>query len=297
MEDATGPSAISLLSLLILAASAPLPKFVVPNFPDLKIKTRRTVDDRIQTEETTYLKGPRQRSEHILFGPKSSVESSSISQCDQRLMLIMNDKDKLYATSPIQDSMERTKDARPRPQPQMSGADVNVTVDSVDTGERRKIGSYEARHVRATTKVEPGPGAVLEASVSEVDGWYVDLPGFGCHESRGVAVLLAGVTAAGEPHKHDRVVVKHLGNNPSRGFPIEETSRDTQRNLTTVSKLELLEFSEKPLDDSLFELPSGYRPALRTPNGGLDMTKPDTLTNRLQAYWDLWTASARRWFR
>lgn len=292
-----GPSAISLLSLLILTAEVSLPKFVVRNFPDMKIKTRRTVDDRLQTEETTYLKGARQRSERILFGPKSSVESSSISQCDQRLMLILNDREKLYATSPIQDSMERIQGARPRPQPQMSGADVNVTVDSVDTGERRKIGSYEARHVRTTTKVEPGPGAMLEARLSEVDGWYIDLPGFGCQESRGVAVLLTGFTAAGEPRKHDRVVVKHLGNNPSRGFPIEETSRDTQRNLTTVSRVELLEFSEAPLDDSLFELPRDYRPALRTPHGGRDLTMPDTLANRLQAYWNFWSASARRWFR
>jgi len=290
------PSAISLLSLLLLTASASLPKFVVPNFPDLTIKTRRTVDGRIQSEEALYVKGPRQRREHVLFGSKNSVQSTSITQCDQRLVLNLNDKDKLYATSPIQDWTELIKRARSHPQLQMSGAEVNITIDSVDTGERRKLASYEARHVKTTTRVEPGAGAVMEARMTEVDGWYIDLPGFGCQESRGFGLGLSMLLPGGGPGKQDRPIIKRLGNNSARGYPIEETRRDTVRNVTTVSKLELLAVSEAPLDTSLFELPSGYRPALRTPFGGRDLTKPDTLTNRLQAYWNFWTASGRRFF-
>jgi hypothetical protein len=180
------------------------------------------------------------------------------------------------------------------PQPEMSGADVNVTIDSVDTGERRQFGSYVAWRVKTTTKVEPGPGAVMLPSVTEVDGWYIDLPGFGCQERENEGGGFTYLTTGSA--KRDNIVLKRLGTAP-QGHAVEEISRRTEGGHTTVVKLELLEFSEAPLDDSLFELPAGYRPALRTPYGGRDMTKPDTLANRLQAYWDAWTASARRWFR
>ncbi len=57
------PSILRLLPVLLLTASLPLPNLMVPNFPDLTIKTRRTDGNRHSTEETLYLKGARQRSE------------------------------------------------------------------------------------------------------------------------------------------------------------------------------------------------------------------------------------------
>jgi hypothetical protein len=292
MEKAMGPSAISLLSLLFLTASASLPKFVVPNFPDLTIKTRRTVDNRHPTEETLYLKGPRQRSEHVSLGANTG-KTGTITQCDEKLRLTFNEKDKTYVSFPIEDWSERMKHARPLPQFE-SGKDVNVTIDSVDTGERRKFDGYEARRVKTTTKVEPQAGAVMLPSTTEVDGWYIDLPGFDCEEmeNKGAGFLYAAIAGG----KRDRIVMKRLGTAP-RGYALEEAMRKTEAGRTTVSKVELLEFSESPLNDVLFDLPPDYRPALHNPYGGYDMTKPDTLANRLQAYWDSWAASARRWFR
>jgi len=58
---------------------------------------------------------------------------------------------------------------------------------------------------------------------------------------------------------------------------------------TIVSKTELLEISEAPLNPSLFELPSGYRQALQTAYGGADLTKPDTMFNRADYYWTMLT--------
>jgi len=46
-----------------------------------------------------------------------------------------------------------------------------------------------------------------------------------------------------------------------------------------------MEISEAPLNPSIFELPAGYRRALQTGNGGADLTKPDTISNRAQYYW------------
>jgi hypothetical protein len=286
------PSILPLLSVLLLTAPLPLPKLLVPNFPDLTIKTRRTDGERSSTVESLYLKGSRQRSEYIMQNAGSSMSGITITRCDEKLRFNLNNRQKTYASVPIEDWATRIKRARPTPQEEMTGGDVAVTIDSVDTGERRKLGTHELRHVKTTTKVEPGPGAVMQPSITEVDGWYIDLPGLGCHESRGVGF---SYFASGSG-KRDRVQIKRLGT-ASRGYAVEETSRRTEAGRTTISKVELVEFSEGPLNASLFELPAGYSPALRTAHGGFDMTRPDTLGNRLPSYWAELTTSVHRWFR
>jgi hypothetical protein len=284
------PSTFGLLSVLLLAAPLSLPRLVVPNFPDLTIKTRRTDGGHYSNLQTLYLKGARQRSEYVMQNAGSSMNGTTITQCDERLTFNLNSKEKTYTSFPIEDWATRGKRAHPGPPTETTSADVAIIIDSVDTGDRRKIGSHELRRIKTTTRVEPGPGAVTLASLTEVDGWYIDLPGLGCQESRGTSWLMAS------SGKRDRVQIKRLGTAP-RGYAIEETSHKTEANLTTISKTELLEFSEAPLDTTLFELPAGYSPALRTARGGFDMTRPDTLSNRLQSYWADLTTSVQRWFR
>ena len=287
-----GASTLCLLSLLILTVPLQLPKLVVPNFPDLTIKTRGTSGSRYSSEETLYLKGARQRSEHVMQNVASRVDTLTITQCDTKLRFNLNNKEKTYASFPIEDSAERMKRARPTSHEETTGADVTVTIDTVDTGERRKMGTQELHHVKTTTKVEPGPGAVMQPRLTEVDGWYIDLPGLGCQESRGVGFGYLAATSG----KRDRVQIKRLGT-ASRGYAIEETTHRTEAGQTSISKVELVEFSEAALDASLFDLPAGYSPALRTPRGGFDMTKPDTLSNRLQSYWAELSTSVQHWFR
>jgi hypothetical protein len=285
-------STLRLLAVLLLTAPVPMPKLVVPNFPDLTIKTRRTDGDRTSNVQMLYLKGARQRSEYVMQIAGSNMNGITITQCDEKLRLNLNNKEKTYASFPIEDWATRAKRARPTPPEAMTGADVTVTIDSVDTGERRKIGGHELRRVKTSTKVEPGPGAVTPASVTEVDGWYIDLPGLGCRESRGVEFGYLMASSG----KRDRVQIKRLGTAP-RGYAVEETSRQIEAGRTTISKVELLDFSETPLDESVFKVPAGYSPALPTPRGGFDMTRPDTLGNRVQSYWAELTTSVQRWFR
>jgi hypothetical protein len=288
-----GPSTLSLLALFILFSSVAPPNTAVPSFSDLKIKTRRSGDSSTFVE-TLYLKGARQRQEYVYEKP-FNMRPASINRCDDRKRIDLNPDTKLYAELPIVDWSERRKDARPIPPSEMTGADVTMTTDSIDTGERRPLGSYMARHVRITIKVEAGPGAAMSSSVEEHDGWYIDLPGLGCQNSGKDIGFLSASFAATRP-RHDQVHFKRLGTAPA-GFPIEETIKRTGQGNNTISKVELLEFSESPLDDALFNVPAGYAPALRTPRGGFDMMKPDTLSNRVQVYWaelERWT---RQWFR
>jgi hypothetical protein len=168
--------------LLIFAASVGLPKFIVPNLPDLTIKTRRTSGDWVSHVDTLYLKGARQRTETVVEKPtRDAVNRAVIRQCDEKRVFNLNQRDKLYASSKIEDWSERLRKARPVSFTR-SGAEVMMTIDSVDTGERRQFEHYAVRHVRVKIRVEPTPGASTPASVEEIDGWYVDLPGFGCQE-------------------------------------------------------------------------------------------------------------------
>jgi hypothetical protein len=82
-----------------------------------------------------------------------------------------------------------------------------------------------------------------------------------------------------------------------RGFSIEETTRRRgEHEPPIMSRMTLIEFSETVLDKSLFDVPSGYRPAVPRLVGRFDMTKPDTVTNRISAYWEDVTTLVRDFF-
>jgi hypothetical protein len=173
---------------------------------------------------------------------------------------------------------------------------VKIIIKTVDTGERRQLGSYSARHVITTITTDPSPGANTRASESVADGWHIDLPPAGCWKAGDGHFVATGsiVRAGGAP---DRMHVEFRGGG-RRGFPIEETTRRRGEHEPPITtRVELIEFSEAVLDRSLFDVPAGYRPALPRLIGHVDMTKPDTVANRLVASWQDVTTLARDFFR
>ena len=281
---------------VILAQTLSIPAFVVPTFADLAIKKRHsfgTTSSKGMTE-VLYLKGARERREFLYEQPGNGRSSyATIMQCDQRRSVQLNPEARLYSVSVVEDWSARLK--RGRPVPEGQGADVTTTFDAVDTGERRPAGHYFARRVRTTVTVEPSPGANSPPSTRETDGWYIDLPGLGCSDAATTAYLTAGEVVAPSGLR-DRHHYKTKGA-ASRGYAIEETTRFAQAGRTNVDRVELIELSESPLDLSLFDIPRDYRPALPLVRGGYDLTKPDTLPNRLQMYWDEIAVVARTIFR
>src|SRR5260370_38390312 len=91
-------------SILVLAASVGLPRFIVPNLPDLAIKTRRTSGDWFSQLNTLYLKGARQRTETVVEKPAGTdaINWAVIRQCDEKQVFNMNERDTLYAHSEIE---------------------------------------------------------------------------------------------------------------------------------------------------------------------------------------------------
>lgn len=120
-----GPSRFKLPASLVMLLSVTAASPVVPTFSNLKIKTRRSEPATIVVE-TLYLKGARQRREYLRNKPVKTA-FASISLCDERERIDLNDDAKLYAQLPIVDWSEQRKRARPIPQGEMTGADVMIT--------------------------------------------------------------------------------------------------------------------------------------------------------------------------
>lgn len=285
-------------------ADGQAPKPLVPTRADLTIKTREVGDDRFTTQITTtvYLKGAWQRREMDYRFPSGSAQGRAgdivITRCDDHTTLLLNPAANVFARSKIMPtgyvSVSVTKHWSATHVHESAGAEVTTTVNTVDTGERRKVGSYTARHVIKTTTTLPAPGAGTPRSESVEDGWYIDLPPLGCtgEVMTGTTIGVAYSDRNGAP---DRVKTQFTGNG-RQGFPIEETKSTNADYGSHTSKVTLLEFSEATLDKSLFTVPRGYRPALRHLGGYPDMRLPDTFLNRITAYVLDMGDYARSWF-
>lgn len=288
-------------------ADGDYPTFVVPNVPDLTIKTRETIDLPQSTVQTNTLsfKGAWQRRELSLQFPSAlraqrTVGHATITRCDERRTLELNHEARLYGWSPLnsvgRDVYRVRSRWRERPEPPAAGPEVKITIKTVDTGERRLVGSYSARHLITTITTDPSPGAHTRPSESVADGWHIDLPAAGCRDAGdGHFFSIGSVVRAGGAPERMNVDFRGAGR---RGFPIEETTRRRGEHEPPITtRVTLIEFSEAVLDESLFDVPAGYRPALPRLIGRFDMTKPDTVANRLAAYWQDVTTWTRDFFR
>jgi hypothetical protein len=246
----------------VLAAAPAKSTWVVPNFHDLMIKTRETRGLSHPMVAAWYFKGPRQRAEHLAESSLNRLPFvASIMQCDLRTRIFLQEHMKTYTSFvvPVEEK-ERTR-LHPLPPKPPTGPEVTVTSDSVDTGERRQIGSYEAHRIKTTITIEPGKDAATKPGKVEIDGWYLDLPGLNCGEDSArenfppVAEWMMLVRGAA----HDHLIFKNLGT-PPRGLVVDESSTQRQAGNTIVNKIELLEASDQPLDELLFEVPPDYVP-------------------------------------
>lgn len=154
-------------------------------------KTKRSFDPLSSTRliEVLYLKGGRERREWLQQEAGPGGASVIIMQCDQRRMVQLNLRAKLYSEFPLVDWPARP--TRETPTPETEPPAVTTTFDAVDTGERRRFGSYVAHRVTSTVTIDQAPWTEMTVSRSETDGWYVDLDAFGCFAGARQAFLSA----------------------------------------------------------------------------------------------------------
>jgi hypothetical protein len=223
----------------------------------------------MKTESTVYVKGMRKRTENNSIMGMAAI--TEIQQCDLRRTIKINDKKKVYYIEPFakDDEVidETEKPAKPvvnnnKPVTTEKGGTIYMYYNITDTGERKKMFAFTARHVWTTQKMKPSPDActMKDSFIIKTDGWYIDLPEFNCPVSYRPGTT--GMPNREKPTCMDKFVTKRSGKG-KLGFPLIETTTMIMGNgeaKTTEFKtdLETLEFSTAKLDSSLFTIPKGY---------------------------------------
>lgn len=224
-------------------------------FGDVKIKSRQTMGGQ-SYENTTYIKGKRQRSEMM------NGMMVTLTQCDLRRSVQINPTTKTYMVNPFNTTVETvTKPAGTTVDKNgvvQSGGTVTTTVTTKDTGERKQMFGYTARHLIITMETVSSADACNKTtSKMQMDGWYIDFEQqFDCGDS-------ASYSPYRNPNKpacQDKYVMKNVGAG-KRGYPVYEkmTMFDENGKETTSYVNEVLELSKATLDAGLFDVPADHR--------------------------------------
>lgn len=229
----------------------------------------------MNTESTIYVKGMRKRTEagSMMGMPAPPI---TIEQCDLQRTIKINDKKKLYFIEPFSKETEEiidedVKTIPPKNKPvavkteAKKGGVITMWYNITDTGERKKMYGFTARHVWTSQKMKPSPDAcsMKDSIIIKTDGWYIDLPQFNCPVKYRPGKMSMGPTERPQPECQDRFVTRRSGKG-KLGFALVETTtiimggKGAQVNEFQTS-VETLEFSAAKLDSMLFEIPPGYK--------------------------------------
>jgi hypothetical protein len=226
---------------------------------DFKITVKNTVSGQT-SQSTTMIKGKRERSESSMGGGMNT-SSVNITQCDLRRTIQVNDSSRKYLVTPM-DSDSGDVDSAGTSGPASGGATrrggvVTMTVNTMDTGERKEMFGFTARHLKRTMTSQTSPDACNQNQMRiDTDGWYINLEyGLNCGGADRPPQM--GRTAPGGCR--DRYDVRNTG--PAKlGYPLLETTTmygaDGSAMFTRTQ--EVIELSRQPLDAALFEVPAGY---------------------------------------
>jgi hypothetical protein len=224
---------------------------------DTKIKSRQTSGGQTY-ENTSYIKGKRQRSE------TNNGQMIVIQQCDLRRNIQIMPAAKMYMIQPYDEPATSTAPntgaatSQPQPGAVKKGGVVTSTVTTKDTGERKQMFGYTARHIITTMEMKSSPDACSQVDTKmQIDGWYIDAAfALDCDMGR----AYTGYKPKAGGGCHDRYETKQIGA-ARKGYPVwEKTTMFGPNGAESFSTTnEVVEFSQATLDQSLFELPEGYR--------------------------------------
>jgi len=237
-------NAILLLAAILITSGTVL--------ADVKIKSKQTTGGQ-STENTTYIKGKRTRTEMM------NGMMISITQCDVGRDLQLNSQTKTYMVDVYDDGTV----SEPRPVdgksvPVTKGGTMYVTTTIKDTGERKQMFGYTARHIVQTVETTSSPDSCNpHQSKMEMDSWVIDAEfGASCQQTRQYVPRPNGKTGGCQ----DKIVPKTIGTAKS-GYAVWQkmTGFDVNGKETFSMIQEVVELSKATLDQALFEAPADYR--------------------------------------
>ncbi len=239
------------------------PAPAAPAQADLRITYRSTTAGQ-SYESSTMIKGKRERTE-TRMGYGSDI--INITQCDLKRTIQASDKTRKYVITPMQTVNASATRPSPTPtpaamgEPVRRGGVVNYTTTITDTGERKEMFGFTARHIKSSIAIESSADACNPMKQRmETDGWYIDFT-FGLDCDLGVAQM-GGRPPVARGGCRDEVVSKQIGSG-RKGLPLTETVTmfGPDGSATFTSTREVIDLSREPLDAALFDVPAGYTEA------------------------------------
>lgn len=221
---------------------------------DVKIKTKQTMSGQT-SENTTYIKGKRQRTEMM------GGMMVSITQCDIGRDVQMNPNTKTYTVSYYDDgkgNITPASGSNGASPAIMKGGTMYVTTTIKDTGERKQMFGFTARHIIQTIETESTPDSCNPTKTKmEMDMWVIDAEfALACTQNN----TYRGYNGGKAGGCSDKIVPKTIGTARS-GYPLYQkmTSFDASGRESFSMVQEVVEMSKATLDQSLFDVPADFR--------------------------------------
>lgn len=231
---------------------------------DFKITIKTTVAGQ-DMQSTTMIKGLRERSETSMGG--MNLGMVTVTQCDMKRTIQINDRARKYMISPMDTDDSSSDSTGGGVSTPTGGGDarrggvVTMTVNTIDTGERKEMFGFTARHLKRTMTSQTSPDACQQQQMKmETDGWYINLEyGLSCSSSRPPQ---AGGNRTAPQGCRDRYQFKRTGP-VNLGYPLLETTTmyGSDGSVQFTMTKEVIELSRQTLDAALFDVPAGYAEA------------------------------------
>ena len=219
---------------------------------DLHIKKNITVAGNVVSSTETSIKGARIRD----VNQSPAGNTVTLRQCDLKRTVTLNEQAQSYYIANDPQDAEAARAAAlatGAPMPETTGGKVDITMVFTDTGERKTMFGYPARHVKIRVKEDSSEKACSPVHQSfDIDGWYAD-----------VGKEIAGCTQLAPPVHlaqgcEDSIVEHHSGTGKA-GYPLSQTITMAGPEGPTTVTVAVSELSKQTLDKALFEVPDGYR--------------------------------------
>jgi hypothetical protein len=280
--------------LILLAVDAPLPQPAATT--GIKMTIRNRFQD-ISIDSTIYLQSDRRREEYRNSqGQQKGPLLASITRCDLGQQFELNLEAAQYVSAPyplkpITQEQAKALGLNTPQVPQSGKPTLRIETTTRDTGERKEIFGYTARHVIANSKQIPLEGSHAEAEDTVTDGWYIDLDSQISCEPKFPKGAVAYVYASGRGlPPPDTPQFVNVGV-PENGFAVQltRTSKSTftlpdgtKRKDELNFETRVVQLEKGSIDPGVFEIPSGFKQVQNLERNPGQQTPP-TLWERLKS--------------
>lgn len=237
---------------------------MTPVLADYKIRQKLIMEEGMVVESTVYVKGVRERKEAKMSVDDPEVAAMmgnmggmgampvTITQCDQKQNVSLNDAKKLYFIDYYDYSGLRPERKQKIPTQKLV-IKGTMTVDSVvtDSGKRQQMFGLTAKWIKYVSSVDVSADSCDGKSSIKIEqeGWFVDLT-----LTREACPIppITGEKGGCRP----KMIVKSAQH---PGFFLEGTTKQFDGGkLVSTTKLQTLDLSKATLEQSLFEIPTSY---------------------------------------